>query len=74
MTTNLEVPWVAVRDVCAMYGVTYETAKNKIHAETFDVPTYKVGKLWVIDKEVHAAYFRGMREKGLRSMGQSTGS
>lgn len=69
-----DMPWVAVRDVCHMYGVTYETAKNKIHAETFDVPTYKVGKLWVIDKEVHEAYFRTMREQGLRAMAKSTSS
>ncbi len=66
------VPWVAVRGVCHMYGVTYETAKNKIHAETFDVPTYKVGKMWVIDKVVHETYFRDLREKGLRALAKST--
>lgn len=69
-----EVPWIAVRDVCHMYAVTYETAKNKILAETFDVPTYKVGKLWVIDKAVHESYFRTMREKGLAALAQSTRS
>lgn len=66
--TEKEPPWVMVRDVCAMYGVTFETAKNKIHAGTFDVPTYKVGKHWVIDKEVHAAYFKRLREAGLQQL------
>lgn len=63
-----ELPWVSVRDVCSMYGVTYETAKNKIHAGTFDVPTYKVGKLWVVDKHVHCEYFTRLREAGLQQL------
>lgn len=74
MTTGDDLPWVAVRAVARMYGVTYETAKNKIHAGTFDVPTYKAGKTWVIDKAVHEAYFRGIRERGLRALAESTSS
>jgi predicted site-specific integrase-resolvase len=69
----METPWVAVRDVCHMYGVSYLTAKNKISAGTFDVPTYRVGKLHVIDKEVHEAYFRAMREAGLAALKSTTG-
>lgn len=64
----MDMPWLAVRDVCHMYGVTYPTAKNKISAGTFDVPTYRVGKTWVIDKEVHEAYFRAMRDAGLAAL------
>lgn len=62
------MPWVAVRDVCHMYGVTYETAKNKISAGTFDVPTFKVGKILAIDRAVHEEYFRRLREIGLREL------
>lgn len=68
-----EVPWVAVEEVCHMYGVTFPTAKNKIHAGTFDVPVYKVGKKWVIDRAVHEAYFMAMREAGLAAL-KSTSS
>lgn len=71
MTT--ETPWVSLRDVCHMYGVTYETAKNKIHAGTFDVPTYKAGKLHVIDRAVHEAYFTRMRERGLLALQSTVG-
>lgn len=68
-----EVPWVAVKDVCHMYGLSsYDSAKNKIREGTFDVPTYKVGKLHVIDREVHETYFRLMRERGLALL-KSTG-
>ena len=68
-----EKPWVALKDVCSMYGVTYETAKNKIAAKKFDVPTYKQGKMIVIDREVHEAYFRQKREAGLRALGSTAG-
>lgn len=64
-----EKPWVAVKDVCHLYGVTYPTAKNKIASETFDVPVYKVGKTWVIDKHVHEAFFVKKRAEGLAALG-----
>lgn len=67
-------PWVEVREVCHLYGVTFETAKNKIAAGTFDVPTYRVGKKLVIDREVHVTYFRLLREAGLRALAESTKS
>lgn len=56
------MPWVAVKDVCRMYGLAYPSAKNSINAGTFPVPTYKVGKTIVIDRAVHETYFRHMRE------------
>lgn len=65
-----QATWVSVQEVCRQYGVSYESAKNKILAGTFDVPTYKVGKMWVIDREVHAAYFRTLREAGLKALAQ----
>lgn len=68
MNAEIESPWVAVSKVCHLYGVGYDTAKNKIAAGTFEVPVYKVGKIWVIDKQVHDAYFRKMRELGLKAL------
>lgn len=68
----MELPWVAVEDVCHMYGLTFASAKNKILAGTFDVPTYKVGKKLVIDREVHETYFRLMRERGLAALKSTT--
>ena len=58
------MPWVAVEDVCHMYGIQFNTAKNKISAGEFPVPVYRVGKRWVIDRAVHEAYFTHMREVG----------
>lgn len=60
--------WVALKDVCHHYGNTFDTAKNRIAANTFPVRTYKVGKTLVIDREVHDAYFRREREAGLLAL------
>lgn len=68
MTASINAPWVALKDVCYMYGVKYTTAMNKVRDGTFDVTVYKVGKTWVIDREVHEAYFRRMREAGLAAL------
>lgn len=68
-----ETPWVAVRDVCHMYGVTFETAKNKILLDTFPVATYKVGKIHAIDRQVHEEYFARHRQAGLRALNSTRG-
>lgn len=68
-----DTPWVALRDVCHMYGVTYETAKNKLHLETFPVPVYKVGKTIVIDRVVHEQYFMHYRNAGLQHLKTTAG-
>ncbi len=66
--TNIDVPWLTVKSVCRAYGVNFATAKKNILAGTFPVPTYKVGKLLVVDKEVHAEFFRKHRDAGLSSL------
>ena len=56
-----ESPWVALKDVVHLFGVTYETAKNRIYAETFPVPVRREGKLLVVDREVLRLYFEDRR-------------
>lgn len=69
-----ETPWVKVEDVCHMYGFTsYGSAKNRIAAKTFPVLTYKVGKIHVIDRQVHEEYFRQQRERGLALLRSTPG-
>jgi len=69
-----QTAWVAVKDVCCQYGYSsYEYAKRKIRDETFPVPTYKVGKLPVIDRGVHEAYFRKKRDVGLAALDSMNG-
>ena len=66
-----EAPWIALRDVAYMYGVTYETAKNKVLAGTFPVPVRKVGKIWVILKHVHEGYFAKLTAEDLETLANS---
>lgn len=70
---SIEPPWVALKDVCHHYGNTFDTAKNRIAANTFPVRTYKVGKTLVIDREVHDEYFRREREAGLLALKTTKG-
>jgi hypothetical protein len=60
--------WVALKDVCGQYGMTLGSARNAIAAGRFPVPTYRLGKLIVIDRAVHEEFFRRHREAGLRAL------
>lgn len=71
----MESPWVSLRDVVHLFGVTYATAKNRIYQETFPVPVRREGKLLVVDKEVLRLYFEGRRAEDmerLRALSNST--
>lgn len=61
----MECPWVALRDVVHLFGVTYATAKNRIYAETFPVPVRREGKVLVVDKAVLERYFQERRAEDL---------
>lgn len=61
----MDCPWVALRDVVHLFGVTYETAKNRIYAETFPVPVRREGRVLVIDKAVLERYFEERRAADL---------
>jgi len=63
-----DVPWLPLKEVCHQYGMTIGAAYNAIKAGRFPVPTFKVGKFYAIDKEVHAEFFRQKREAGLAAL------
>lgn len=64
-----EVTWVALMDVHRQYGFkSMGSARNAVAAGRFPVPTYKLGGMIVIDKEVHAEFFRRHREAGLQAL------
>lgn len=67
----MECPWVALRDVVHLFGITYETAKNRIYAENFPVPVRKEGRLLVVDKAVLERYFDERRAEDLARLSSS---
>lgn len=66
--TKDDLPWVALKDVHHLYGMTLESARNAIAAGTFPVCTYKLGRSIVIDRVVHEEFFTRHRERGLRAL------
>lgn len=66
----MECPWIALRDVVHLFGVTYETAKNRIYAENFPVPVRREGRLLVVDKVVLERYFDERRAADLARFSQ----
>lgn len=71
---TIECPWVPLKDVVHLFGVRYETAKNRIYAKTFPVPVRREGRLLVVDKAVLEAYFAAQREKDLSRLRLPTAS
>lgn len=64
-----DVPWVALKDVFKLYGYSsIGAARNAVVAGRFPVETYKVGRLIVIDTEVHKTFFLKHRQTGLRAL------
>lgn len=61
----MECPWIPLKDAVHLFGVTYETAKNRIYAENFPVPVRREGRLLVIDKAVLERYFEDRRAADL---------
>ena len=70
----MECPWVALRDVVHLFGVTYETAKNRIYAENFPVPVRREGRTLVVDKAVLERYFEERRANDLARFSELTDS
>ncbi len=58
-------PYVlSMEDLCDIFTVTRRQIYRQIAAETFPVPTYKIGKYWVADVEVVRTYFKQKRREG----------
>ncbi len=68
----MDRPWIELEELAPLFGVTPDTAKNKIAYGTFEVPTYKIGKKIVADRAVVDAFFAAKRQKGLALLGAST--
>ena len=61
----MECPWIPLRDVVHLFGLSYGTAKNRLYAGTFPVPVRREGRLLVVDKAVLEAYFAERREEDM---------
>lgn len=70
MTT--EVTWVTLEEARHQFGMSLSGIRNAIHEERFPVPSYRLGKMRVIDKAVLAEFFAKKRANGLLLLGKTT--
>lgn len=64
----MEPSWIDLREAAALFGMSVESARNSVAMDRFPVPTYKLGKRRVIDKDVLAAFFAGQKAEGLQKL------
>jgi len=64
-----ELPYVFIEDLTILFNYkNVESTQRAMSRGTFPVPTYRVGKRRVADREVVRAYFRKMRDEGLKEV------
>lgn len=64
----MERPWLALKEVAELFGMTLGSARNAISEQRFPVPTYKLGKRVVADRAVVEAFFASRRAEGLKAV------
>ena len=64
----MDCPWVPLKDVVHLFGMSFSSAKNALYQEKFPVPVQKHGRKLVVDKKVLEAYFEELRQKDLATL------
>jgi hypothetical protein len=64
----MERPWIGLKELADLFGVTLGSARNAISEQRFPVPTYKLGKRVVADRHVVEQFFASRRAEGLRQV------
>ena len=66
---SAELPYVFVEDLTVLFSYKNEASTLRaISRGTFPVPTFRVGKRRAADREVLRAYFRRLRDEGLKEV------
>lgn len=63
-----EQPWIDLKEAAPLFGMTFESIKNAVSLDKFPVPTYKLGRRRVIDRDVLAAFFAQQKSEGLADL------
>lgn len=61
----MEKPYLTMPELASLMNMTVKGLHNALHNETFPIPTYKLGKIRVADREVVSYFFEAKRREGL---------
>jgi len=61
----MERPFMNLNELSELVGMTEQGIRNAITRGAFPIPTYKLGRNRVADKEVVSQYFQTKRNNGL---------
>lgn len=64
----IDKTWIGLEDAAPLFGVSFDTLKNLVALKKFPVPTFKLGRRRVMDKEVLRAFFDEQKSEGLRRL------
>lgn len=62
----MQKPYYTTTELAEIMGLTVKSLHNAFHADRFPIPTYKLGKKRVADKEVVRHFFEQKRIEGLQ--------
>jgi hypothetical protein len=61
----IEKPYYTMPELAELMSMSLKGLHNALHHESFPIPTYKLGKFRVADKEVVSYYFEQKRAEGM---------
>lgn len=64
----MERPWLGLKELAELFGLTLGSIRNAIAEQRFPVPTYKLGKRVVADRAVVEAFFASRRAEGMKAI------
>lgn len=64
----MERPWIGLKELADLFGVTLGSARNAVAEQRFPIPTYKLGKRVVADRAVVEQFFASRRQEGLKQI------
>jgi len=61
----MDKPYYQMAELAQLLGISLKGLHNSVHKENFQIPTYKLGKKRVADKQVVNQFFVNKRQEGL---------
>jgi len=64
----MEKPYLTMLEIAELFGISKGALMNSISREKFPLPTYRLGRHRVADKQVVEAFFQARRVEGLQNI------